>query len=503
MSTPSYPFLQQLTGWKRASLAVGCGGIASLGHAPLSQPIISLLGFAVFCGLFVASQFWNRAFYVGWFFGVGYFGLSLSWIVEPFFVHAARDGWLAPFAISGMAGGLAMIWGVGAALAFASSKSAARRILALSVAFALAGLFRENAFTGFPWALPAYVWSETPVAQSLAWFGPHSLSFLTVLVAGSWLVFARPWIGTAVSIAGIVGLWVAGELRLAQPELSRETAPVIRIVQPNVPQLEKWDPAFTQQHFERLLTLTATESETLPNAVVWPETAATFLLQEGDVRLRFISTVARGAPVAIGIRRRDGRLQYNSIAVVNNGGSIGSVYDKNKLVPFGEYVPLQSTIADLGLVGLASHLQGNFTRGQSQELIEFGVLGAMQALICYESIFPRFVRQADRGNGIIQVTNDGWFGLVSGPQQHLAQARMRAIELGLPLFRAANSGISAAVDSKGRVLHSLPLRTTGIIDVVVPPTLPPTMYSRFGDLPLMVVMFCLIVGLVVWPRRRI
>ncbi len=490
------------SGWRRSVLLPVSGAAASLGHAPVSLPVFTLAGFAVACGALVLCRGWRPAALSGGLFGAGYFGLSLSWIVEPFLVHAADDAWMAPFALAGAAGGMSLLWGAAFAVAFAVGTGPGSRVVALAVSVALAGLIREAALTGFPWALPAYVWSESPVSQSLAWFGPHALSFLTVLASGSWLVLSRPWTGASAAAAGLAALWLAGEARLARPpEMPRESV-VVRVVQPNVPQVRKWDRAYAQQFFDRLLALTAVDSSPVPAAVVWPETAATFLLREGDFRLSAISAAAGGRPAAIGIRRLEAGRQRNSLAVIGPGGSVDGVYDKRRLVPFGEYIPFASLLGAAGLEGLASRRYGGFTPGGAERFIELGRAGRLLALICYESIFPRDVRRAVRGDGMLQVTNDGWFGTVSGPQQHFAQARMRAVELGLPLIRAANTGISAFVDGKGRIVKSLPLGVMGVIDAPVPSPLPPTLYSRAGDLPLIIVIAAVSAGLAVRLMRK-
>ena len=479
------------------------GAVASLGQAPLSLPIFSLLGFAFASAAFIKCKNWWAAGLTGWLFGAGYFVISLSWIVEPFLVHAAEDGWMAPFAITGMAGGMALLWGIAFTMAFVAVGQGERlsRVLALALAIAFIGLFREFAFTGFPWALPAYIWSETPVAQSVAWFGPHVLSLLTMLAASAYLLFARPWIGVLVASAGIALIWFFGELRLAPSEEIPTDRPVVRVVQPNVVQDKKWDPAYFQDHYMRLLVLTGQESERSPDAIVWPETAATFVLQEGDERLATIASAANTKPIAIGIRRWEDGHQFNSLAIIGAEGAIQEIYDKRKLVPFGEYIPLLQ-LFPAEFQGLAADSLGRFTKGESDRFVELGQVGKLLALICYESIFPRFVRTAERHGGMVQITNDGWFGTISGPQQHFAQARMRSIELGLPLIRAANTGISAVVDSKGRIIQSLPLGVSGVIDAAMPPALPPTLYSRSGDFPLIIMLIMALIFCLARQRLR-
>ncbi len=474
-------------GRRRFVLLPGAGAIAALGHAPISLPIFTLLGFAVSIAAFVTCKSWRQATLFGWLFALGYFAFSLSWLVEPFLVDASRDGWMAPFALAAMTSGLALFWAAAFAAAWWLGRSDASRTIALAVAMTLAGLLREVFMTGFPWALPAYVWAETPVAQSLAWYGPHGLTFVTVLAAGAWCSMRQPWLGWLLTLVGIAALWILGEARLHRGAETSENLPMVRIVQPNVPQELKWDRGHSQQFFDRLITMTAADVPENLVAVIWPETAATFLLREEE-RISAIAGAARGALAVIGIRRRTDSRQFNSLAVIDSLGSIVDIYDKRRLVPFGEYVPLANQIESIGLEGLASRLQGRFDPGSGDRFLDLGVAGRWLALICYESIFPRDIRRNPRPDGLLHVTNDGWFGTWSGPQQHFVQARMRAIELGLPLIRAANTGISAMVDGKGRVLHSLPVDVSGKIDVPLPRPLRPTLYSQTGDLPLMIVL---------------
>ena len=453
-------------------------------------------GFALAAGILATSGSARAAGVAGWLFGIGYFAVALSWVVEPFLVFPRRDGWMAPFPITALAGGLAALWAAAFAAAHALGAGRVSRCLALAAGIAAAGALREELFTGFPWALPAYVWADSPVSQSLSWFGPHMLTLLTVLASAAWVFSVRrAWIGAAAGLAGVAALWLAGEFRLAETEDISPQAPLVRVVQPNVAQRLKWDPALEEAHQDWLLALTATETGDAPDAVVWPETAATFMLDAGDPRLGRISAAAGGRPAVIGIRRYESGRLFNSLAVIGENGSIDGTYDKRHLVPFGEYLPFSELFESFGLSAMAGSVFGDFSSGDGGRVVEVGGVGRMLALICYEAIFPRSPRTAERADGIIQLTNDAWFGTISGPQQHFAQSRMRAVELGLPLIRASNPGISAVVDAKGRVVRSLPLGEPGILDARVPPALPPTLYARFGDAPFHLLVLAVAAGL--------
>ncbi len=222
--------------------------------------------------------------------------------------------------------------------------------------------------------------------------------------------------------------------------------------------------------------------------MIWPETAVTFLPAYQPERRAEIAAAAGGAPVILGALhgvQRDGEEQwFNSLMVILPDGSLGPRYDKYHLVPFGEYLPYEGV---LGLIGLRQLVrQGGFTPGPGPQVLKVPGLPPFSPLICYEMIFPSEVVPAGQRPGwLLQITNDGWFGAFGGPQQHLAQARIRAIEQGLPVVRVANTGISAAIDAHGRVLTRIALQTDGYRDIRLPDALPPTLYARTGDVPAM------------------
>jgi len=202
-----------------------------------------------------------------------------------------------------------------------------------------------------------------------------------------------------------------------------------------------------------------------------------------------IGEAAAGTPVVLGVQRAQGFDYYNGLIVLGADGTAQSGYDKHHLVPFGEYMPLPWLFRRLGIPALAERVDGGFSAGPGPKLIDIPGIGAALPLICYEAVFPQHSRSPGaRPRLLLQVTNDAWFGTYAGPQQHLAQARMRAIEQGLPLVRSANTGISAVVDARGRVTASLPLGVHGHVDAVLPPALKPTMYARTGDAPVAVLL---------------
>ena len=482
-------------GAARGAIAVCTGAALALGHAPFDLPWIWIVGFPF---LVLIAAMAPRSAVMCWLAGTGYFAAALHWIVEPFLVDIARHGWMAPFALVFMAAGLALFWGVAGWLAGWLSRRGVAFWAALPLTLSLAEFARARVMTGFPWAHPGFVWVDTPLAQVAAWVGPHGLGLLVMVCLA-----ALAGRGTAVKVLGVVALVLLfgwGALWSGSIDKGNPLAPVIRIVQPNAAQHLKWRPDMMQEFYGRLIAQTSAPGERPLALVVWPETAVPFLLDERPELQADISTAAGGVPVVLGIRRyQDG--WYNSLAVLGQQGDVLAAYDKHHLVPFGEYFPLRGLVGAIGLGAVADGLVGSFTAGDGQAVIEVPGVPAFQPLICYEVIFPHEIGGAGRPEFLLQVTNDAWFGNFSGPYQHLAQARMRAIEQGLPLVRSANTGISAMIDAQGRVKAQIGLGEAGFVDVPLPQPKRSTPYVRWGDSIYLGLLALLAVGMAAARRR--
>jgi apolipoprotein N-acyltransferase len=254
---------------------------------------------------------------------------------------------------------------------------------------------------------------------------------------------------------------------------------------------------------DRQMDQTAQPAQEPLDLIVWPETAVPFLLSDSGGFFAALAHRSGGVPVAFGIQREDGLRFFNSLAAIDADAQVTAVYDKWHLVPFGEYIPFGDVMATFGIAAFAAQQGNGYSPGPGTVVLDLGKAGRVLPLICYEAVFPQDLRvKGDRPDWILQITNDSWFGNIAGPYQHLAQARLRAIEQGLPLLRSANTGVTAVIDAKGRILDSLPLNTEGILDTAVPPALPPTLYSRTGDLPATILAGLGLLGLIALRRRQ-
>jgi apolipoprotein N-acyltransferase len=498
--------LGAISGWRAYGLAAVLGALAGLGFAPLNLVPAFALGISGLVWLGAEAPSRRKAFAVGWWWGLGHFAVNSYWIAESFLVDAERFGWMIPPVLGGLAAYLALYPAL-ATLAF----RLLRRPLSLAglAAFAafwtIAEWLRGHVLTGYPWDLAAYIWSGSDaMMQSAALWGAWGLSLVTVFALSLPALFVlmnlRAARQAAVGIAIVLGaLYLAGSWRLSNAvPTSVETdraATRVRIVQPNIAQSLKMSTDTRPQQIQTLMRLTLeTPGFDKVKAVIWPETAANYLL-ERDPELR--SLLARAVPpggiLITGAPRGeplDGPLEriWNSLAVIGGQGQVLGTADKFHLVPLGEYVPMREIFTFINKITPGSM---NFTPGPGPRTLHVPDLPPFSPLICYEVIFPGAVTDpADRPALIVNVTNDGWFGTSTGPSQHFATARFRSVEEGIPMLRAANTGISGVVDAYGRVETRSNLVVEAVIDATVPPALPPTPFARFGllaVLPLIVI----------------
>jgi apolipoprotein N-acyltransferase len=487
-----------LAGWRRRAAAFALGALAVLALPPFHALPVLWAAFGGLAWLVYAADRARAAFADGWWFGWGFFVTGLYWLANALLVDAARFGWMAPFAIGGLAAGLALFPATACALAHAAGRTDGgfARVAWLALAWVALEWLRGIVLTGFPWNLIGTVWMfADAMIQPAAWTGVHGLSLTTVALAAlpavlGWRVPPDRRAGRIVIgvLAGGLLFWfAAGWARLAAlgEAAAAEVAGVrLRLVQPNIPQELKWSPAARAGHVVKQVEMSRAPAPLAPTHVIWSETAVPFYL-ERDAELRaFLASAApatgaliAGAPRASEPGANPFRV-WNSLHVLAADGTIAATYDKAHLVPFGEYVPLRAWLPDSAVK--ITHGAVDFSAGPGP--VALPVPGAPPAspLICYEAIFEGRVMPPARPGWLLNLTNDAWYGITPGPYQHFAAARLRAIEEGLPLVRVANNGISAIVDSLGRVRASLALGREGIIDGQLPVALTPTLFSQFG-----------------------
>lgn len=470
----------------------GIGVLGALAHPPFGLLGLGLLSLA----FVLAARPWRmgarRAWWAGWAYGLGYFAVTLHWIIEPFLVDIARHGWMAPFAIVLMAGGLSLFWG--GALALGAWR---RSGLVTVLAFAGAELLRAHLFTGFPWGMHVTALVETWVYQGAAWLGPHGLTLAVLLV-----LYAL----VRVPVAALLGLPLFVVSLVLGPGDGDPpgTGPVIRVVQPNAEQHLKWTPEFAPVYLSRMLE--ATGAEPSADLVLWPESAITTWYENGGGIYQEAAIRGGGAAVLLGAQSLEAGQTYNVAGLVGSDGNIEATYRKVHLVPFGEYFPLGRWLGQVDLLGRAGQAAAGFgfSAGAGPLVMDVPGVGAVLPLICYESIFAHEIRRApERPRLIAILTNDAWFGQWGGPSQHLQHAQARAIEMGLPVARSANTGISAIIDARGRVVTSLPLGAAGHVDAVLPKALPPTIYARYGNMPFTLLFVAALLALRVRPRAEL
>jgi apolipoprotein N-acyltransferase len=513
-------------GWRRWLIAFVAGALSALAMAPFNIWPILFLTFPTLVWLIDGAGVgrWGGvtvAAAIGWWFGFGYFIAGLYWIGYAFLVDAHTFGWLLPFAVIGLPAVLALYTGVGVALARVLWTRGPVRILTLGVTLTLVEWLRGHVLTGFPWNAFGYALaSPLALAQTASLIGLWGLTFIAIIVFASPATLVddraetrRPWLPLVLSVAVLAGLGGYGAVRLSRTPTRLVDHVHLRIMQPNLQQDVRFNYAARDQVMQRYIALSDRASG--PNSrgmsdvthLIWPESPFPFFLtRDADALSQITQLLPPGAVLITGAIRlaepvnpADPRA-FNSIYVIDHQGSIDALYDKVHLVPFGEYLPFEHILERLGLQELTKQ-RGGFLAGDRRRLIAIPGAPVALPLICYEIIFPGdVVPSGQRPGWIVNVTNDGWFGISTGPYQHFQQAQIRAIEEGLPLVRAANTGISAVLDALGRIINSLPLGREGVLDSPLPRAIPPTLYARFGDTPVAIMMA---LAFIVVVRRRL
>jgi apolipoprotein N-acyltransferase len=495
-------FLTMAKGWRRAGLVMIAGMVAALAMPPLD--FWPLLFVTVPASLFalegIERRFKLQSFLLGWCFGFGYFIVAFHWIGFAFLVDAEDYLWMMPFAVGGLAAAMAVYWGLAFLCVTLSGLRRFSAALVFAASLALFEYLRGVLFTGFPWAAPGLAGDGMgAVAQTAALWGMPGLTVLILLWSAVW-PFVFDWhsprrhrLTALVIIATLPLCWAWGSYRLQNGAVANVDGVTLRLVQPNISQDDKWREENEGAIFAQLLEMSARAPQDGKPVthIIWPESAVPFLIDESERARAEVGQLLGGNRILLtGTLRREANMTgdgesdnvYNSILTFDGLGNVVAHYDKWRLVPGGEFLPFEWLLKPLGFRRVVT-VPGSFAAGRGP--LSQAIPGAPYAglSICYEAIFPdHFVDPLNRPGWLINVTNDGWFGNSTGPYQHLAQARLRAIEQGLPMVRAANTGISAVIDPYGRILASLPLGEEGVLDSGLPQNLPPTFFATYGQL---------------------
>ncbi len=497
-------------GWRRRAIAFLSGAIGAFALPPFGLFFLMAVPMTVAVWLIDGSQAGGSAafarlkaaFGAGWWFGFGYFLVGLWWVGAACLVDGDKFLWALPFGVLVLPAGLAFFPAFGLALAALLWSSGPRRVLALAFGLGLSEWARGLLFTGFPWNdIGMALGSNLTLAQIASAVGLHGLAFIAIAIFAAPATLWRAEGGVApeptiVAVLALLAIVAFGAYRLSAP--ASETVPDVRLrlVQPDISQGASFAPANKDAIVRSYLELSDRDGGLDPGNdrvthLIWPESAFPFILSRDPQALGDIASLLGPKAILItGAARvemapgRDPKY-YNSIELIDRDGLLRERYDKQHLVPFGEYVPFEAVLEKTGVTQFVQ-APGGFTAGAGRRVLHAPGLPAATPLICFEAVFPVEIgdafSHADRPGWMLNVTDDAWFGVTPGPYQHYAQARLRAIELGLPLVRVANSGISAVVDGLGREIVAAPLGVEEVLDAGLPEPQPPTWQSRFGSL---------------------
>ena len=496
--------------------ALIAGAMSAFAFAPVGWWPLLLLAFAMLCELLDRTKSFGRSLLIGWAFGFGQFAIGLNWIATSFTYQANMPAWLGWVAVVLLSVYLAVYPAIATGIAWRLGR-ADRVVLvtALGGAWVITEWLRGTMFTGFPWNSAAAALAPTPLIGITPLIGTYGLSGLLVLLGGAiWLEYHRKWLPLVVILAATIFLWVLPSSAVPPDSLTIRN---VRIVQPDIGQEDKWKPGFDEQAARQLAALSG-EPTGEPRLLFWPEAAITDPVIDQRIggqplaqlqRTRAAAVLGPGDLLLTGglsVQSRDG-LQVsgatNSIFVIAPGGRIAGRYDKAHLVPYGEYLPMRPLLSSIGLSRLAPG-DLDFTPGPGPRTLDLGgQWGKVGFDLCYEMIFSgHVVDERNRPDFIFNPSNDAWFG-AWGPPQHLAQARLRAAEEGLPILRATPTGISAVIDARGNVVKALPWRTAGVIDAALPPAANSApLFARFGNVIPLLLSLLLIAGSIVLGRKR-
>jgi apolipoprotein N-acyltransferase len=526
------------SGWTRRLIALVAGAFGALAMAPVNIGPALIVPMVVAVWLLDGSSeggpkrflAWpgggslRLAFGAGWWLGFGYFLAGFWWLGSAFLMEP-EFAWALPLGVVGLPILLAFFPAFGFVVARLLWGPGASRLFALALGLGLSEWLRGTIFTGFPWnSLGMALGGTLVTAQAAAVVGLDGLTLFSITLFAAPATLADgngrlTWKPTLVALAAFGLLLAFGAARLGQTPPGTVPGVVVRIMQPGVGPDEKFRPenkdAILAHYFELSRRNDTAKGVTLDDVtlLVWPESAFPFILTRDPQALSAIGSLLPAKTVLVTGAAREEDLPatashqayssyYNAIEVIGSGGTLLDSYDKIHLVPFGEYLPLEGILRRLGLRHFVS-IPGGFEPGTRRRALVIPGLPSASPLICYEAIFPGAVMPdvGPRPQLLLNVTNDGWFGMTAGPSQHFAQARLRSIEEGLPMIRGAATGISAIVDPYGRVTQELPLGADDILDGLLPQPISATIFARYGATAKFVIAGCMLLTLLIMRER--
>ena len=465
------------------------GAVATFSIPPFSIiPLIICIGFGVYRINFQSSLI--KIFLSGWFLGFGWFSFGLYWIGSAFFMAETYHVFLMPIATILLPSLLAVFWGSACVCAKLTNRNTKFSILYIIVYLSLFEYLRAQAFTGFPWLMPSMVFaSNVYLIQIFSFIGSFSTNIIVLILSILPFIFFSNFKGknalSLILLIPIAILLFGGILRYSNKSFPKNTDQLVTIVQPNIKQKNKWILKNREQHLNNLIELSVKDHNILNNKnriIIWPETSFEGSIPREKKLLSNISEKilkSKNTTLILGLLRTDEKKVFNSLIFLNSKGDIIHNYDKIKLVPFGEYIPFRQYLGVLTEM-LAPK---DFTSGKLKSNPSIYGFDNIITLICYEILFTNEIvrRLSKNTNLLINITNDAWFGKTIGPYQHLALAKIKAVEFGLPLARVANTGISAYVSPYGKIIGKISLDKKGVKTFYLIPALNNTLYKIYGE----------------------
>jgi len=486
--------------YKLASFLLGSITVQTL--PPFYHWYISFISFTSLLLLLNQAQSKKQAFNIGWLFGFGFFSFGLSWINNALLITPSETGWLVPvtFILSGAF--LGLFFGLPTFLCY-FFKSFYARYINLASFIVIFEWIRSWILTGFPWNLIGSILTfNLELSQTASVWGTYGLSLLTILIASSpalciYYKTKKSILLCVVStILAPLLIYIYGYTRIQNLYDNQQSPIKIRLVQPSIPQSAKWSPELHRQHFEKYINMSKQNANDNISITIWGETASPYILDmDNEAKKQALSAIKDKSFLITGQVRYlrnyyGGYTPLNSALIIEKNGTIEASYDKSHLVPFGEYIPLRNLLPSF--IHPIANTISDFQAGTGPQTITLPNIPPLGIQICYEIIFPHQIIDPDnKPDWLINLTNDGWYGISSGPYQHMTTTQLRAIEEGLTIVRSANSGISGIINRYGKIISQINLNKKDILDIYLPQKLQiKTIYNSFGNI--IILTICLL-----------